>query len=224
MQFDQIAADIRSIPDATAQAEAALEIFGTKGNAGTALLPMIRQLPELRAQAKALAVTMSTEDANAGEELSSAFGALKAEGVALAAAVGAAIAGPLRDFLVWSEKVTAFVIEWIHNNPELVRGIAAVAGVIAIAATAMSAFAVASVIAEAVISKTAAIGAIAAGAAAGYAIHRLSSGASAGASPAAGAVPSGAFSGPDNSGNPVLDRLDTLISVTRTNGLSGGIG
>lgn len=138
LNFDKIAADLAAIPDHTERAKQAIDIFGAK--AGTALLPLLEDLPQLREQARQLGLVMSTEDSQAADRLGDAFDASKAQMVALMAQIGAAIAGPLTEFLQWSQGIVASVIQWVHENPRLVRTIAAIAAAIAIASTALITF------------------------------------------------------------------------------------
>lgn len=123
-KFDEIAASIAAIPDETARAQAAMEAFGTRS--GTALLPMLDELPKLRQQARDLGLTLSTEDADAADRLGDAFDATKAQMTALAVQIGAAIAGPLTNFLVWAQGILAWTIGFIQENPRLVAAIAAI--------------------------------------------------------------------------------------------------
>lgn len=138
LKFDEIAADLSKIPDHTQRAQAAMEIFGPK--VGTALLPLLRDLPQLRQQARDLGIVMSTEDATAADALGDAFDASKAQLVALTAQIGAAIAGPLTEFLTWSQAILVPIIQFIHENPVLVEAIAATAATIAVASAAAMVF------------------------------------------------------------------------------------
>ncbi len=111
-QFDQIAADIRAIPDATARAEAAINIFGAR--TGQALLPMIEQLDESEQKARAFGVVMSGPAAQGAAEFWAALKQVRFEFGALADAVGAALVGPLTRFLKWLESTLATAIEFVH--------------------------------------------------------------------------------------------------------------
>ena len=138
LEFDKIAADLSAIPDHTQRAQSAMEVFGPK--VGTALLPMLRDLPQLREQARQLGIVMSTEDATAADALGDAFDASKAQLVALTAQIGAAIAGPLTQFLTWSQGVVFNVIQFVHENPVLVQAIAATATAFTVASGAALTF------------------------------------------------------------------------------------
>lgn len=139
-QFDQILADLSQIPDTTERAQKAIDLFGSK--TGTQILPLIDSLGELRGEAERLGLVMSSQDAAAAHELEKAFEGSKAQFVALLAQIGAAIAGPLTDFLLWSQGIVTSVIQWVHENPRLVRTIAAVTGAIAAATGGLVTFGV----------------------------------------------------------------------------------
>ena len=140
LQFDQVAADIAAIEDPTKRADAAMTLFGKK--TGTALLPLMSQLPELRQRARDLGVTLSDEDAAAADELGDNLDIAKLQLQAMAIQIGAAIAGPLTEFLTWSQSVLGATIAWIKENPRLVRTIAAVTLGIAAASAAAVTFGV----------------------------------------------------------------------------------
>jgi hypothetical protein len=221
-QFDEIAAEIRSIPDATARAEASIDMFGKWGQA---LLPLIQNLPQLRDQARALGLTMSTEDAKGAEEFHLALEAGEAQIVALSSAVGGAIAGPLTDFLKWSQGIVATIIEWIQNNPALVTGIAAATGVLFAMSAAMKGLAIAAAIAEAFTNPVALALSLVAGAGAAAYVSYATSGSSAALAPAgtAAAGTNGKL-GSQDSGGAIVDRLDKLVMLARNSGTVAGVG
>lgn len=139
-QFFAIADSIAAIPDPVQRAQAAMEKFGARK--GTSLLSMLDDLPELRKQFRELGIGMSTQNAAAADALGDSFGAVKAQAAAMMQQIGAAVAGPLTEFLTWSQGVLTWTIEFIKQNPELVKAIAAITGGIAaasIAALALSA-------------------------------------------------------------------------------------
>ncbi len=137
-RFDELAAQIAAIEDPTARAQAAMEVFGRRS--GTAILPMLKDLPALRQEARNLGLTLNDETADAATNLGDQFANVKAQLTALAVQVGAAIAGPLTDFFVWAQGVLAWVIGFVHENPKLVAAIAAVTAGIAAASSAAVTF------------------------------------------------------------------------------------
>lgn len=139
-RFDEIADSIAAIPDPTARAQAAMEAFGSK--TGRALLPLLSDLPQLRGEARRLGLVMSTDNANAAAKLNDAFGLVKEQLAAMSIQVGAAIAGPLTNFLSWASEVLTWVIGFIRENPKLVAAIAAITLGIAAASAAAVTFGV----------------------------------------------------------------------------------
>jgi hypothetical protein len=136
-EFDTIAAEIGAIPDETERARAAMELFGKK--TGASILPLLQDLPELRQKARDLGVTMSAENAAAADELGDALDTAGDQFQALVVQIGAAIAGPLTKFLVWSQQMLAGVIEFVRENPNMVAAIAATtAAIAAVSAAAVS--------------------------------------------------------------------------------------
>lgn len=87
--FDQVAAGIAAIEDPTKRAAAAMEVWGTK--TGPALLPMLRDLPSLRKEARDLGFVMSGEAAQSavrvGDMFANLWETLKQGSVAIGAAV-----------------------------------------------------------------------------------------------------------------------------------------
>lgn len=131
--FTQIAADIASIPDHTKRVQRALDIFG---KAGYDIVPLLEDLPELNAHFQALGLTMTTRDAKAADDLGDSWVDVRKEVTKLAEVVGAALAGPLTEFLQWSVDSLKTVIAWVQENPLLVQTLAAVTGAIFAASAA----------------------------------------------------------------------------------------
>ena len=139
-RFDEIADSIAAIENPTARAQAAMEAFGTK--TGRALLPLLSDLPQLRDEARRMGLVMSTDNANAAAKLNDAFGLVKEQLMAMTIQIGAAIAGPLTNFLSWASQALAWVIEFVRENPKLVAAIAAITVGIAAASFAAVTFGV----------------------------------------------------------------------------------
>lgn len=117
-QFEALAKAVAAIQDPTERAAKAMEIFGAK--AGTKLLPMIKDMDALRAEARRLGLVMSTEDAAAadkfGDTLSSLWATLK-RGVAL---LGSAIVPQLQDAAKFIMGIVKAAANWIKENKALV--------------------------------------------------------------------------------------------------------
>jgi hypothetical protein len=128
-KFEQIAADLAAIEDPTQRAQKAMEIFGKK--TGSAILPMLKELPALQEEFHRLGLTITKEDAVAATKLGDEFAKAKDQVMAMAFQVGAAVAGPLTDFLVSSQETLTEIIKWIKKNRELVTTIAKVTSTVA---------------------------------------------------------------------------------------------
>ncbi len=147
-KFDEIAESLAAIPDHTKRAAAAIHQFGKKS--GVELLPLLEDLQSLRAAVRKLGVVMSAEDVAAADKLGDTWGASRAQLTALME-IGAAIAGPLTDFLEWSQGVLKSTIDFIKAHPHLVQAAAAVAASLAVlGSAAIAASAAISVVSAAV--------------------------------------------------------------------------
>jgi hypothetical protein len=89
-KFDEIAGAIAAIEDPTKRTQAALDTFG-KG--GAKLIPMLKELQALRAQARSSGLILSTEDAARADALGDAMDRLKSVFKALQVRIGAEFAG-----------------------------------------------------------------------------------------------------------------------------------
>src|SRR4029079_605764 len=93
-QFTAISKRLSEISDPALRAAATMGVFG---RSGTALSPLIGDLQELRAEARALGFTMSTDDAKAAAALNDAFGRVKTAAQTVVNALGAALVPLLID-------------------------------------------------------------------------------------------------------------------------------
>lgn len=124
LKFDEVAADITSIKDPTKQAQKAIEYFGKR--TGTALLPMLKDLPALKKKFHELGLEVSTKDTDAATALGDAFQDTKLQLRAMAFQIGAAVAGPLTDFLKAATPILKWVIDFTKEHKTLVTAIAAI--------------------------------------------------------------------------------------------------
>lgn len=115
--FDQVVKTIAAIKDPTERARQAIEHFG---RAGTELIPLGNSLDESRDKFQKLGLVMSTQAAKDADTLGDAFDALKAQGVAVAVAIGAALAPAATKLLDTLSPLVTTVIEFINNNHQLV--------------------------------------------------------------------------------------------------------
>lgn len=131
-KFHEVAASIAAITDPAKRTQAAIAAFG---RSGTAVLPMLADgaegLQAMRDKAHALGITMSSENVAAADALGDAIDTAKAQVYGLAIQVGAAIAGPLTEFLTWTQGIVAWTIDFIRNNPAMVASIAAITAAVA---------------------------------------------------------------------------------------------
>lgn len=136
-QFAKLADAIKKIEDPALRAALAQKTFG---KASLELMPLLMQgskgISGLAAEAEALGIVLTEKDVEALGELDQALKTSKQQLFGMAVQVGAAVAGPLTDFLTTIQPIVASVVEWIRNNPELTRSIAAVTAAIAAASAA----------------------------------------------------------------------------------------
>jgi len=116
-QFNLIASALKAIDDPTMRVAAAMKIFG---KTGSMLLPMIRNLDELRSEARSLGLVMSTEDARASAELHDAISRLTQGLKMLTFQTGAALAPFLQKLAKYIQNLITFTIEWIRQNQSLI--------------------------------------------------------------------------------------------------------
>lgn len=120
-QLELIGKRIAAIQDPSLRAALAVDMFG---RSGTRLLPMLADLDGLRRKARALGIVMSTEDANAADDLGDLFDQLKAQAAAAFFQIGKAVAGPLKDFSTRATEIGVSVIGWVKANAGLIQTVA----------------------------------------------------------------------------------------------------
>lgn len=131
--FDEVAARIAAIQDPTQRAQEAFVAWGKR--AGTALLPMLANLKELRKQARDAGLVMSTQAARDAAKLGDAFSLLTAQGVAVAQAIGGAVAPAVTHLAGALSTALPAVIDFIHRHETLVT----VAGVLGVSLLTLAA-------------------------------------------------------------------------------------
>jgi len=132
-QFSTVATALAQLPDPGERAAAALGVFG-RGARG--LLAFTREatggLAAMRAEARALGLTISTQDARAAAQLGDAFSTLKRVLQSTSFAIGSALAPALLAVVRRLSLVTVGLRDWISQNKGVVQTIGAVtAGVLA---------------------------------------------------------------------------------------------
>jgi len=124
-RFHAIAAALKSVGQGAEQAALAGDIFG---RAGFQLLPMINSdLEAITNRLRELNATLSQQDADNAAELTDAMADLKDAMQGIALQVGAALAPVLTDLIKKILPIVVAISEWIENNHQLVRIVAAVA-------------------------------------------------------------------------------------------------
>jgi hypothetical protein len=135
-QFNTLLGAIAKIEDPTARAAAAMAFFG-KG--GTALLPMIENMGELRAKARDLGVTMSDGAARAADALGDSIDDATASMRGAGNAIGETLSGPLKSLADRVAIVAKHFGEWAKENPIVFRTMLGVGAAIAITGGALMA-------------------------------------------------------------------------------------
>lgn len=121
--FERVSAEIKKINDPTRRAAIAMELFG---KSGSALLPMIDNMTDLREEAQRLGVTMTTEQAKAAADLTDAFGRMTKSVEALSISVGGALAPTIEAVSRYILKNIATIKKFIDENKNLTVAITGV--------------------------------------------------------------------------------------------------
>jgi len=137
-QLEAIADRLGGIQNPAQRAAAAMEIFG---KSGAGLLPLMQDgaggIAALRKQARALGLTMSTEDAKAADELDDSLAALWMTGKRLYTTIGSALAPVLTSTAKAITGIVSSSMAWLRQNRGLVVAAAGVAAAIAAAGVAL---------------------------------------------------------------------------------------
>jgi len=132
-QFKLIADQLAKIEDPAVRAATAMEVFG---KSGVELLPMMSAgaagIEQLQQQARALGLTMSTEDAKAAEAFNSALGTLQKVLKMAVFTIGSALAPALQEAATWITDIVVSASAWIKENKGLIVSVFKIAvGVVA---------------------------------------------------------------------------------------------
>jgi len=139
-QFTAISKRLSEISDPALRAAATMGVFG---KSGTSLLPLIGDLQALRAEARALGFTMSTDDAKAAAALNDAFGRLKTAVQTVTNALGAALTPLLIEVSDQIVAVLGDIRRWINENKGLIVSALKIGAVLAVAGAVLIGFGVA---------------------------------------------------------------------------------
>lgn len=137
-QFSLIADRISRIQDPALRASAAMELFG---QSGTQLLPMMQDgakgIEQLRAQARSLGLTVSTEAAKDAATLNDTLNMLWRTVKQGVFAIGSALAPSVTQLAASLTKVVVSIVNWIKQNKAVVVTVAKVAVAVAAAGVAL---------------------------------------------------------------------------------------
>jgi hypothetical protein len=127
--FMILSSAIAGIEDPMQRAALAQDVFSRAGND---LLPMFAAGTEgiaaFRAEADALGLTMSQDDANAAAQFSDSLNALKQSVGAVGLQIGKALVPMLNDLMPKITEIVTKVIDWMKENPKLFKTITMVVG------------------------------------------------------------------------------------------------
>lgn len=166
-QFQAVAKAIAKVPNPTAKAGAAMQVFG---KSGTALIPMINDLDKLTAEAKAFGLVWTGEEADKADALGDSLDLLAAVMRRVAQTVGSALAPILTELAGALANAAKRVLDFVNANRPLVVAAFKIGVGIALAGAALVA------LGAAIAAVGAVLGGIAAGiAAVGAAIAFLAS-------------------------------------------------
>lgn len=119
-QFDLLGKRIAAVSDPTLRAAAAMKLFG---RSGTSLIPMLQDMEALRAEARRLGLTWSTEDARAASILNDSLDRLWASIRRTVVAVGGALAPLLTGLSERLVSLAASARAWLAENRGLIVSI-----------------------------------------------------------------------------------------------------
>jgi TP901 family phage tail tape measure protein len=120
-QFELIADRLSRIPNTAQRAALAMEIFGKSGAMLTPLLSGgAKGIQDLRDEAAALGVTLSTDDAQAGAKLGDILDMVTTSIGGLRNAIGAALTPMLMEMGQTITNVISYVSKWIGENRALI--------------------------------------------------------------------------------------------------------
>jgi hypothetical protein len=140
-QFIALSDALAKVEDPATRAALAQQVFG---KSAMQMMPLIQQgaagLKSMADRARELGIILSTEDAAALGELDENLKTIKQQMFGLAVQIGTAVAGPLTNFLKWSQDVIGPIIRWAGENPNLIATIAKLTAIIGGASLAAYAF------------------------------------------------------------------------------------
>jgi hypothetical protein len=116
-QFQKIGDRLGQVEDDSIKAGIAMKVFG---RAGSELIPLFGNIKKLRDEAKALGITLTTEDAKSAAELTDSMNRLNRVLLATKVAIGSAVAPMLSELSTRLAYVSGEVITFIKANKEFI--------------------------------------------------------------------------------------------------------
>jgi TP901 family phage tail tape measure protein len=133
-QFEAIAASLSQTDDPTTRAALALQIFG---RSGTALLPLMDHLDELRQKAKDLGLTSSSSSVRSAKALEDAFTDLGRVSKKTGSILGSALADTLRQTTQWMTRLIVKFNEFLKQHADVVVSVFKIAKAVVFAGTGL---------------------------------------------------------------------------------------
>ena len=134
-QFDKISTAMEGISDPTRRAGVAMELFG---RGGTALLPLLENVSELRQEAREMGFTIGGPAAAGAVKLRDALANLWKTVQFGTMAVGEALAPAVSSAVKPIQTILSAGLKWAKQNQAVVRTVLLVAGGVAVAAAAIT--------------------------------------------------------------------------------------
>ena len=154
-QFQAIADRVGAIEDPTKKAAAAMEVFGSR--TGTALLPMLDGLSDLRQEAQDLGIVPTEKAVKDAAKVTDAINRIKRSVAGAAFEIGASLADSVLTFAATAQKVVVNIGTWARENAGLLKTIAAVGAALVAAGSALVAFGGAAIVIGASLSAVAGV-------------------------------------------------------------------
>ena len=130
--FEKISEAINNTEDQTTKLGVAMAVFG---GAGKNILPVIKDMKDLREEANKLGVVFSTTDAEYADELGDAFDRVKTTLLSVSHTIASALAPTITDIANRAAIIISAIREWIANNKNLVLTVSGIiVGIVALGA------------------------------------------------------------------------------------------
>ena len=133
-QFELMTEHLGRIEDPSKKAALAMMLFG---RAGTAMLPMIKDMKALREEARELGLSIGPEQAKSAAELTDAINRAKRSVSAAFFQIGAAVAPVMKDMAKWIKDVALKTQQWVSENKNMIVAVGMTAAKVAAAGAAL---------------------------------------------------------------------------------------